>query len=307
VGEVEKKLRSEELYDAILDDEAFEHLPGRIVEAFGARSCVLHWRHSDDAPEIMAHNRYWSDSQLKNYADNFTASDLWAVESMHPHRVNKVWNFDDVVASATLDRSVYYNELIRPMGDDTFHCLGIALSVPAGVGLIGMHKGRTQGGFTADSLRALEESVPHLRRVFMLRGRLSAATRKARLVETLLDRAKQAVITLSPTGRVLYVSAAAETIVARNDGFCIRNGRLYAAGVTLQDAVARAMSPTGSESTTLSLDRPGGARYDITISPLKMPNEPRCVLIEIRDHSPDEVESRVRVLSRTLFGLSWTI
>lgn len=92
------QLRSEQIYDAILDEEGFANLPVQMAEAYGARSCVLHWRYTNGAAEVMAHSRYYTDDQLATYANNFTGVDLWTLEALKADRVNGVWDCDALVA-----------------------------------------------------------------------------------------------------------------------------------------------------------------------------------------------------------------
>jgi hypothetical protein len=121
------QLRREEVYDALLDDEVLAQLPSRMATAYGGRSCVLHWWHTDGTAEIVSHNGYYPDDQMQNYAENFTGTDLWSIRAVRSECVNKVWNADELVLPSEYERSEFYNEWIRQMGDDTFHCLGTVM------------------------------------------------------------------------------------------------------------------------------------------------------------------------------------
>ena len=195
---MQPKFRSEQIYDAALDDDCFANLPSLLNQAYGARSCTLHWRHDRYDAEVMAHSGYFSDAQLQDYTENFTGSDLWSLAGLHPDRANQVWNCDELVPVATYEKTAFYNDWIRAMGDDTYHCIGIAMQTQWGFGFIGLHRGRTQGSFSEDHVRALKDDVSHLGRMLMMRGRLTSADRMAVQRKAMVDVVGHAMM-LGPT------------------------------------------------------------------------------------------------------------
>jgi len=299
-------MRTEEIYDAILDDELFEALPAALNKAYGARSCTLHWRHPDGAPEIMSHSGHFSDEQMLNYATNFAEADLWSLEALQPSRVNQVWNCDELVSEKAYAGSIFYNEWIRQMGDDTFHCTGIVLKSRWGCGVVGLHRGRTQGGFSAENLQALSNDIPDIRRMMILRGRLSQVTNKARHAEAILDTMGQTIVSTDAKGHVLSLNQAAEGLIGRQDGLIVRRGCLYAtvpaADRRLKEAIAAAASHRFAGA--LAIPRRDGGSYELTIVPLRNGYDRRQVLITIQDNevSDSTVESRLR----NLYGLTRT-
>lgn len=138
-------LRREEIYDCLDDDAAFARLPGLIAESIGARSAVFYWRNPDLSAEVLASSNYWSPADMAHYVAHFAEHDLWAQSTLTPKTTNKLWVLDDLVSARTYLNSTFYNEWIRNIGDDTFHCVGMSISSQGGNGLIGIHRGKGSG------------------------------------------------------------------------------------------------------------------------------------------------------------------
>ena len=299
------QLRSEDIYDAMLDDDVFANLPGRMAEAYGARSCVLWWSNGP-AAEIMAHNGYYPDAEMQNYAQNYTAVDLWTIEGTRPQYVNRVMNCDELVSPTDYERSVFYNEWIRGMGDDTFHCLGIAVKTDWGYGFVGLHRGRTQGGFDDDHARAMKSDIVHLRRMLTMRGSIAGARQRAEDAEAVLDAVSDAFITVTRDGRIVHANAAAEAVLRRCDGLSMARGTLVArshtADAALKRAVAAATASTQSSASAVPVPRSCGGQYNLTVSALRAGYAPGLVLIALRD--PDLVDPTLERRLAALYGLS---
>ena len=60
-------------------------------QAYGARSCTLHWRHDKYDAEVMAHSGYFTDAQLIDYAENYTGSDLWSLADSRKSTIGSLW------------------------------------------------------------------------------------------------------------------------------------------------------------------------------------------------------------------------
>ena len=300
------QIRSEDIYDAILDDDVFANLPGRMAEAYGARSCVLHWRHHGRSAQIMAHNGYYPDAEMLNYAQNFTGADLWTIEGARPEHVNQVLNCDDLVSAHDYENSAFYNEWIRGMGDDTFHCLGIAVKTDWGYGFVGLHRGRTQGGFGGDHARAMERDIVHLRRMLTMRASISAGQQRAHEAEAVLDAVGDALIVLTREGRVVHANAAAEAVLRRRDGLSLVRGALVArtqtADAALKRAIAAATASSNCSASAVPVRRSCGGQYSLTVSGLRAGFTPGLVLIAFRD--PDLVDPTVGRRLAALYGLS---
>ena len=281
------KLTSEEIYEAALDDELFNELPSRLAATLEARSCVLHWRHNDGAAEISTHSGYFSDAQMADYASNFVSHDIWTQAGMRHDRLNSAWKTTDLVPSSEYEQSVFFNDWIRAMGDDTFYCCGSVMRTMHGFGIIGLHRGRSQGDFQADSLRELNSHVGHLRRMFAIRGRISTATQRRDLLTEIFSSCREPALIVTGTGRLLMANPAGDTFLRRDTFLRVRNGQVRPVGDLARGfdrAIAAASRRVDREASDLALTATDGAVVMLSVVPLLTPLPQRAVLVTV--HAP---------------------
>lgn len=289
----------------MFDDEALAAPPSALAASYGARSSVLHWCDADDGAEIFSHNGYYSEQQFADYSENLADADLWASAVVRAG-TNRVWNCDSLISRADYERSSIYNEWNRRMGDDTLHCVGTVVKTRWGSGCVALHRGKTQGAFAQDTVRALTQDVMHLRKMLAARARLAAATRRADEAEAVLDVIGDALITVTSEARVLHTNAAADALLGRMEALRVIRGSLSAATPgadrELKAAIARAGCPNEAAASAVSVWCPMGRRYDLTMVGLNDAPAPRHVLISIRD--PRHVDGSIAQRLRSLYGLS---
>ncbi len=302
---MQPKFRSEQIYDAALDDDCFANLPSLLNQAYGARSCTLHWRHDRYDAEVMAHSGYFSDAQLQDYTENFTGSDLWSLAGLHPDRANQVWNCDELVPVSTYEKTAFYNDWIRAMGDDTYHCIGIAMQTQWGFGFIGLHRGRTQGSFSEEHVRALKDDVSHLGRMLMMRGRLTSADRMAVQRKAMVDVVGHAMMLVSDSGHIVDSNAAAEGLLGRRDGLFLQRGMLRACSSVAQSrldaAIGRATARSGGEASGVTIPRPAGGELALSVIGAAIAGGLRQAMIIA---APVDADPSLEGRLRDLFGLS---
>ena len=296
-------LHREHIYDAVLDDELFGKLPSILNQAYDARSCTLHWRHEEGSAEVMAHSGHFTNDHMLDYANNFTQTDLWSLEALRPSRANQVWNCDDLVSAKEYENSAFYNDWIRGMGDDTFHCIGVAIRTQWGFGFIGLHRGRSQGSFEPRSVAALKADVADLGRMLALRGQLASAARREGNLTTMVDAIANPILLVTAMGRIVEANAAAEEILRKGDGLRRHKGVLAAtscaANKQLEGAIfAASASQAGG---AISIPKADGGQHVLSLVAVACEGSPRKVLITALAERPDKTrEARLR----HLFGLS---
>ena len=295
-------VRVEEIYDAAVDDDAFGQLASRLAEAVGARSGVLHWRDPSDGAEDVSYSGYFSYTQMAAFERDFADCDLWSAAIRQQDRTNRAWNCDEFVAPAVYERSRIYNEWIRPMGDDTFHCLGASIRTPSGIGEIGFHRGKSQPAFDDDTVQAVNAILVHFQRMVVIRSKLRAAGRTG----ATLDVTAHAVFTLGPQGRVLDHNAAADAMLRRDDGLMLRGDRLAARSTgdqnMLHAAIARATSAEGAEACALLVHRTEGPPYEVSVASVHKAGLGRHVVVLVTDRTARDASLESRV--RNLYGLT---
>jgi hypothetical protein len=220
-------IRNEQIYAALFDEEAFRNLPGLLAQAAGGRSGIVNWVHSDGATQNFAHS-YFSDDFMDAYKAVYIAKDLWVTAAVASSRRNRFSNLSELTSPWRWENSEIYNELIRPSGDDTTHCIGGVFVSEWGTGLVGINRGRRAGPFEAHVLAVMNESAEALRRVLMVRGEIAARRSEADSARGALDVMGVPAIIVRGDQRVLHVNAAADVVLRRADGLVLRRGLLDA-------------------------------------------------------------------------------
>lgn len=278
-----RKLRQEEIYDCLDDDDAFARLPGLVAESIDARSAVFHWRNLDLSAEVLASSSYWSPDDMARYVEHFAEHDIWAQSTLTPQTRNTLWVLDDLVPAQTFGGSTFYNEWIRKIGDDTFHCIGMSISSRAGTGLIGIHRGKRQGAFQSDHLESLRMQMPHVRRLMRVRGMLAEARRDRRLRDGALDSIAMAMFTVTRDGKLIHANTAAERLMAPDGPFRLLEGRIgvrdMKCGRGLSVAIAAAACPQSPSACFVEVRDPGGGRIVIAVTPLAEPRGRNVLLL----------------------------
>lgn len=286
------RLHSEQIYQAMVDDEAFALLPTLLAQSVGARSCVIHWRDSRHQAEIMAHSPYFSPEQMLNYSENFVEHDEWSNCGQQRDYVNRIWNTKQMVTPAAYEKGVFYNEWIRAMGDDTYHCIGTVMETERGLGLIGLHRGKSQADFDQDSVKELNRNIVHLRRMMTVRARLATDNMRVRGLVALLDANPGPMLAVTSRGRIVHANAAALNLLGQAATIRELGGYLHAAAPAedppLAAAIARASDPAMPTASLVVMVAPSGARLELTLAP---GNDGGAGLVLVSGYDPD---SRLR-------------
>ena len=304
-------LRAEQIYEAVFDEEAFAKLPALLAESVGGRSCLINWVHSDGEVENFACS-YFGDAFIAGYRETYAAKDLWVSAAMAPALQNRVFNVSEIVRPEIWDRSEIYNELIRPLGDDTSFCIGGTYATPWGLGILGVNRGRKAGQFAAEELAALRAPSEHLRRVLMVRGEIANHRRGGDLARRTLDSLGAPAITVHSDQTASFVNAAAEAVLRRGDGLVRRRGFLQALrdedSRRLSLAIAEATNPRRPRSSSFRITRPlaaatrEGQPYQVTVTPLPSISGPTQALLLFRD--PDSRDRTLPERLRAFYGLT---
>lgn len=300
-----QSLSNEEIYDAVLDDEAMMSLPTRLSAALGARSCVIHWRHANGLSSMMAHSGYYSDEQLADYGANYAWDDVWTKAALSIDRSNQTWNCDDLVSERELERSAFYDGWIRGMGDDTRHCMGLSADTPSGFGLIGLHRSKAHGAFEADLVRKLDAQSNHLKRMLVVRGKLAAADQRSRSLDAVLGSLGQPVLIVSVDARLWYANPAAELLLSTGDIFSLRQGKLICPSNQrdLGAAIGRALDRTDPTAADVTVTSGNGREHVVSVVGLPLRSGRRDALIMVGGIAQD---ATLADRLRRLHGLSAT-
>ncbi len=297
-------IRTEDIYDAATDDDAFDRLAARLAEGIGARSAVLHWGNRPGDVAEISYSGYFTADQMAVYDAEFQEDDLWG-GALDGRPSNRVWAFDTMVPDSAYEGSRIYNEWIRPMGDDTFRCLGGIVQHGEAIGHVGLHRGRRQRAFDARDVAIVQDQVGHLGRMFDIRRKLDRAVHHGRALHATLDLLDHAVFTLATDGLIVASNRAADAMLRRGDTLLLRRRRIAARDVRddahLQAALRAAAARDATQASALALHRERGTVYLVSIAAIWTGDRRQIVMIVTDPHGRDaSLVDRVR----TLYGLT---
>ena len=296
----------EEIYDAATDDESLDRLAMSLAGGLGARSGVVHWRSIEADTGAISISGYFTDEQMMEYDRHFADADIWAEAFAADGYVNRAWSSHQLVKPITYERSRIYNDWIRRMGDDTFHCLGASIRTDRLVADIGFHRASSQPNFDDAEVAQLTSSLGHLQRMMAIRSRIQSAEQAEARAVGALDAIGYGLFTLRTDGRVLHCNQAAERIARRSDGIILKDGRLSASvpadEKALRAAFDRASAPADPEASALRVRRRGGGHYDVSVVSVPAGSAGRQLLVTVTD--PEGRDSSLAARLRTLYGLS---
>ncbi|WP_159982466.1 MULTISPECIES: helix-turn-helix transcriptional regulator [unclassified Novosphingobium] len=282
-------LSTEQIYDALLDDEAFDRLPDLLARMVGARSATLAWRYPDGDTDVLRHNHYFTDAHFADYCANYAAADPWIAVAHRPQRMNRAIRMDEEIDAAAVRQTSFYNDWLRAMGDDTLHCLGAATRTGNGEGIIGLHRGESdRGAFTVEESGRLAEVFPHVARMLVLRGKLAEAARQTQTAQSALDATGLAMIIVDPAGIVRSVNAAGQAALFEGEPPARLRGGAISAGADLTCAIAHATHRAVPGATAIMVRRSDDSPVYVNVTPCTDPSGRRAAMILFRygaDHA----------------------
>ncbi|HET9427228.1 MAG TPA: LuxR C-terminal-related transcriptional regulator [Allosphingosinicella sp.] len=290
----------------MFDDELFRNLPVLLAQHFGAKSCLLAWHNKNGGADLLADSGYYQRSDLERYATEFAMHDPWLHASESPALQNKAINLEQLVPVPVYEQSFFYNEFIREMGDDNVRAMGIRTDSSFGIGIIALHRGKTQETFMDEEVRALDQDAKHLRRMLAIRSRFEAQGRQSATYEAVLDHMRDAAILVGEDRRVSFANLAAETLLKQGHVLIVKCGRICPAGrdgaARMQTAIEAACAPGAAVATAVLLERSDGRNAVMTVTPFKLPHGSRQALLLIHDDKVAAEELGPQL--RQLFGLT---
>jgi len=298
-------IRSEDIYQALFDDEAFAALPQKVAELGGGRSAMLFWVDRQGSITVLSHSYFTADF-LSDYAV-MVDQDPW----VNPVKdqtfiVNRVLVLEEFVSDARFQQSGIYNEVVRKHGDDTFRCIGGKFQTGLGSAQVGVHRGKQSASFEREDAARLGARLGDVFQVLRVRGELAAARAEAAHGQTMIDAMGSASITVNREGRILKSNAIAEQVLRRGDGLVQRQGVLSALNprdaAGLSKAIAKAAAAQEPSVQTASIESVTGAVTFLTVAPLRAAEGPTRALIIFQDPVIEDNSLALRLQS--LFGLT---
>jgi len=304
------------LYDAALGRTSWQAVVTSMADVIGSQtsSLIAHDPLRDRTGILGMH--CLTDDYVEVYGQSFFGHDLWTHEALRRRHYNKSTLGTELVSEKDWERSVIYNEFLRPR-TDAFHLVGGMVHLAGGgVLAIGCHRPRSTSAFTVDHQAVLARLLPHLQRAASVHQRLEEAEAAVQ-ASPAEERFADAVIQVAADGRILRASAAAESILTKADGLVRSNGKLRARNtdtdIRLQKLIGQAAATTaasegGQSGGALQVARSSGIRgYSVLVSPIGLDrsylskNMPAAIVLISDPTLRRPIDTRVL---RELYGLS---
>lgn len=300
-----------DIYDAVLDDELFASLPGRMAGEMDVPSALFFWLHPGDLQEITAGTQ----PETNPYYDEVMQQDPWMAQVNDDRIGVGAFRLTDFVSGAEFEKSVMYNEFIVRNRLDRFWCLGLVQDTRDGRVVTAFHKGRRAGDFTDEETRFVNRHVPDLGRLHSIRRELlrNDVRRIAAADNSLMDEVP--IFELDHEGRLLRLNGMAESLLRLHPLLFLRHSRVLGlAGPerrALELAIGRATDAARAEAGRIELPpvraEDGRLLPGLTLSTLPRSDGGRRVLVVVTTaqasglrHAFEDPQDRVRLTAREL-------
>lgn len=299
----------EQIYEVALEPAAWPDCLEGFRQLFGGGVVTIWLGGSASASVIQVG---MDPSFVRSYIDHYAALDPIgrAVAGLADGQLGSA--ADIGIDHATLARSEYYNDYMRPQGWLPGKSMGgVLLGDESGpLATFGFQAVKGDGRFGPRHLQLLKRLVPHLRRTARLNRRLRTLELSRISLFGVVDRMSDGVILVDGQARVIEVNAAADGILSDGDGLVVSHGVLRAmtpeATRELHRLIGATSTALGSQKLAtrehMALPRsPGRHPLSLLIVPLPstafgrwQPRTTVAVLIADPERAPETEEEALR-------------
>lgn len=271
------------IYEAIADEQTLARLPDVLARGIGGRSCALqHFAPSGMPLEFRF--SYFSPEMVNFWSENsFYLTDPWRDLGTHPDLIDRPIAFDDYRSVAEIRATPWFREMIAHFGDDTDQCVGGGFIVDQGLLAVGIQRCGTTGVPTTEQCRRLTSYVPHLKRLYNMRGRLGTLIGRSRMLEDVLGTLATPIFLCDENGRLHFVNVAGKGLLDQRDGMALVQGRLVLADYKAQMRLTAALLGTVRDMTpgeALSVPRGDNkVAHHVMIAPKRINGVRRALLL----------------------------
>ncbi len=213
------------LYDAAMDPALWPGTASRIAQALGSTSTVVKLHGDGSQVKLLeCTDNLIVSGRNQAWADDWHRRDLW-VERSVACGMSRIITDEDLVTREEQARSGFYQEWLPHL--DIHHMLGAVFPTSEGaIGVLGIHRPRAAGAYTAQERRQAAWVLPHLQRALQLGQRFAALSHQQAVALQALDRFDTGVLVLDERCRIIQASATAHTLLRENPELTVQQGCL---------------------------------------------------------------------------------
>lgn len=303
----------DEIYQAALDRTHWPIALEKIGDALKAASGIIGLQRYDELAWVQATriDPYYLEVMAAEYASANTNPFVGNLDIMP---VGKAISLEEGFLDIDFKKSAAYHALNKASGLEEGVTVIAARRNTLAV-IYGFMRSAGKKDFSSAERVFLEKLAPHIRRAVEIDGMLMQANQQVDAFQTLLDQLSTAVILLNSQGMPVYCNAAAERIIAANDGLGIYFNSVSAiypvAHRALAQAINQALQTDGSAPpAAVEIPRPSGfPPYIVVASLMPFPRDTwqyftddHRIILLITD--PSETPPTAAELFRLLYQLS---
>lgn len=206
-----------------------------------------------------------------SYASYYSGVNVWRDRGEALYRRGRVILDQESYARALLEKSEFYNDYLRPMGN-IYSMAGVVERERESALVLTLMRRRAGGPWEASDKPIAGFLIPHLRRAMAVQRQLWIL----QAGESVLDQLPGGVLLLSAEERLIYANCAADRILREGDGLSLRTGVLSAANPRTHALIQRAIRAAARldafppDSHTVLVERKSARRaYQLVALPLR--------------------------------------
>jgi DNA-binding CsgD family transcriptional regulator len=219
------------IYDATAEEELWTQALIDIADLTGSLGGFVFGVENKARMVTFTFNGRMSEESHRVYRERHIVNPWAAYMISSP--VGKLVQSDDIVPLPALQRTAFFDEVLRPQEMAHNAMLPLAAKHDFQVGF-NICRSARQGPFEADELRFISRLFPHLRRSLLLGFRLDGYKALQQAQFSVLDRLTVGVILLDRASKVVLANSAARAMTAGDGPLRLRNS--VVAGVSQASA-----------------------------------------------------------------------
>ncbi|WP_260928290.1 helix-turn-helix transcriptional regulator [Novosphingobium sp. 9] len=240
------------LYDAIHDETAFAELPTRLALLAGGRSATLYRFDSAGHLTDLQYSHFPDEVIAGILADPDRRLDTWGNIGFASGITGRSIALDDLLPEAEFRHSAFWNEVVRPLGDDTGHCMGIVHRMEGAMLCTAIQRpiasrhasGSNWGGvYSKEETARLDGLIVDLQRIYLARNLIGAHEQRIDGLSQLLDAGEEGLLLVGPRLRVIEATPAALAVLDAM-GARVRDGHVRLGDARLETMLRRAVEDT---------------------------------------------------------------
>jgi DNA-binding CsgD family transcriptional regulator/PAS domain-containing protein len=248
------------------------------------------------------------------YAERYWEFDEWTRRGISRLEVGKVLIGTDVWPEPEFLRSVFYNEFLKQFDICSVASVGMG-SIPRKFDALSIYRSHLDREFTAENTAVLSMLQTHLQIALATRSRLAALESKVADLENAFNSIQSALVLLDAAGRVVFVNAAAYSILNRGDGLYLSKTKLITTQRSRESAklielifkaIATAKGQGHFGGGAMPFPRPGKKPFHLLVSPLRSESAalPGRAVVAVFLSDPEMTPVVPAEVLRMLFGLT---